>query len=71
MKPGMKGRIIRECFLCTAEDDQFPTANEQFRDKGQFKIVGAADDYIVVNFEDDDADYFISEDEYKNIEILG
>jgi hypothetical protein len=71
MKTGMSGKITSECFLCTIEDDHFPTANEQFRTEGEFEIVGVAEDYIIVNFKGDDVDYFISEDEFENVEFLG
>ena len=66
----VKGKILRECFLSTKEDDQFPTANEQFRSEGEFTIVAVSNDYIIVNFEGDDVDYYISEDEFENIEFF-
>lgn len=66
----IKGKIIRECFLTTDEDPHFPTANEQFRSEGEFVIVAVSNNYVVVNFEGDEQDYFISEEEFENIEFF-
>jgi hypothetical protein len=71
MKPEtLKGKIVKEFFLSIG-DQELPAPNQQGKVGAEFEIVGIGIGYTAVNFKDDNVDYFIDEDDYENIEILG
>ena len=71
-KVGTRGRIVSECFVSSdvEEVDGVLTANEHWREEGEFVVVGVEEDFIKVVFDGEDWEWWIGEEDFENLETL-
>jgi hypothetical protein len=65
----IKGKIVKEFFLSTSERE-VAAPKKQGKVGAEFNVVAVSNNYIIVNFKGDDVNYYIFEDEFKNIEFF-
>jgi hypothetical protein len=65
----IKGKIVNE-FLLTIVEGEVPAPKKQGKVGKEFNVVVVSNNYIIVNFEGNDVNYFIPEDEFENIEFF-
>ncbi len=70
---GSRGRIINECFISSEVEitsNGIMTANEQWREGGEFSIIRLEEEFIVVMFDGEEYEWYIDESELNNVELL-
>jgi hypothetical protein len=65
----IKGKIVNE-FLLTIGEGEVPAPEKQGKVGEEFNVVVVSNNYIIVNFEGNDVNYFIPEDVFENIEFF-
>lgn len=72
-KVGTRGRIVSDCFVSSdveETDNGILTANEHWREEGEFVVVGVEEDFIKVVFDGEDWEWWIGEEDFENLETL-
>ena len=70
---GMKGKIIKECFICHEGTDignGIVTGDEQWINEGAFKVIEVHPEFITVLFKGDKTKWNIINDDYENINLI-
>jgi hypothetical protein len=70
---GTRGRIISECFISSEVEitsNGIMTANEQWREDGEFSVIRLEEEFIVVMFDGEEYEWYIDESELDNVESL-
>ena len=70
---GSRGRIINECFISGEEgitSNGIMTADEQWREGGEFSVIRLDKSFIVVMFDGEEYEWYIDESELNNVELL-
>jgi len=65
----IKGKIVNEFFLSISEGE-VSSSKMQGKVGEEFNVVVVSNNYIIVNFEGNDVNYFIPEDVFENIEFF-
>jgi hypothetical protein len=70
---GTRGRIINECFITSEVEetaDGSLTANEHWREAGEFVVIGVKEEFILVVFDGEAYEWWIDSYEFENVEII-